>query len=244
MKCAYHSTKIASVRCSSCERQLCPACDHRIKGYPYCQDCIVAGIEMLRRSSSGTRRVSRRSEGKSSLLALLFGLVPGLGAAYNGQNVKALVHFVVTVGLWTLADTFHSPLDKIIVLAGIAFYFYSLYNAFASARRHSAGIDLGAEEERLKQFLRERTLVWGSLLMGIGTLAILNRFFPEQVYTLWPLLLVLAGIGIILHGLYRNTDNNKAVYRTPPPSVISSIYDRSTSDLALRNEECGMPNAE
>jgi len=244
MKCAYHPNKIASARCSSCERQLCPACDHRIKGYPYCQDCIVAGIEMLRRSSSSSARVRTRSEGKSSLIALLLGLVPGLGAAYNGQNVKALVHFVVTVGLWTLADSFHSPLDIIIVLAGVAFYFYSLYDAFASAKRHSAGIDLEVEEDRLRQFLRDRTLVWGSLLMGIGTLAILNRLFPQQVHTLWPLLLVAAGIYIILRGYHHNTDSNKTVYRTPPPSVITSIYDRSTSELALRNEECGVRNAE
>jgi len=232
MKCVYHPSKIASARCSSCEQQLCSACDHRIKGYPYCQDCIVTGIEMLRRSALNSRGVRPRSEGKSALIALLLGLVPGLGAAYNGQNVKALVHFVVTVGLWTLADTFHAPLDKIVVLAGVAFYFYSLYNAFASARRHSAGVDLEEEENRLKQFLRERTLAWGSLLVGIGSLSVLNRFFPKQVYALWPLLLIAAGIYIILRGYHREADSNKTDYRTPPPSVIPSIYDRSTSDLA------------
>jgi TM2 domain-containing membrane protein YozV len=232
MKCAYHPTKIASVRCSSCERQLCPACDHRIKGYPYCQDCIVAGIEMLRRSAPQLRGVKARAQGKSALIALILGLIPGLGAAYNGQNVKALVHFVATVGLWTIADTFHSPLGIFIALSGSALYFFSLYDAFASAKRHSAGVDLEAEEERLRQFLRERTLVWGSLLVGIGTLAILTRYFPYQVHSLWPLLLVAAGIYIILRGYHRAGERNNTVYRTPPPSVIPSIYDRSTSDLA------------
>jgi TM2 domain-containing membrane protein YozV len=187
---------------------------------------------MLRRSTPNSRGARTRAEGKSALIALLLGLVPGLGAAYNGQNVKALVHFVVTVGLWTIADTFHNPLEIIIVLAGVTFYFYSLYDAFASARRHSAGVDLEAEEDRLKQFLRERTLVWGSLLVGIGSLAVLNRFFPDQVHTFWPLLLVVAGIYIILRGYQRDPESNKADYRTPPPSVIPSIYDRSTSDLA------------
>jgi TM2 domain-containing membrane protein YozV len=238
MKCAYHPTKIASVRCSSCERQLCPACDHRIKGYPYCQDCIVAGIEILRRSAPQFRGAKARAQGKSALVAILLGLIPGLGAAYNGQNVKALIHFVLTVGLWVLADTFHSPLGIFIALSGSALYFYSLYDAFASAKRHSAGLDLEAEEERLRQFLRERTLAWGSLLVGIGTLAILNRYFPLQVHSLWPLLLVAAGIYIILRGYYRAGARNNVVYRTPPPSVIPSIYDRSTSDLAQAVSRC------
>ncbi|MBO0720874.1 MAG: hypothetical protein J2P41_08625 [Blastocatellia bacterium] len=236
MKCFYHPAKVASERCSSCKHELCPACDHRIKGNPYCQDCIVAGIDMLRRSGTASRGV--KPQGKSALIALLLGFVPGLGAAYNGQNVKALVHFVVTVGLWTLADTFHTPLDKIVVLAGVAFYFYSLYDAFASAKRHSAGADLEVEEDRLKQFLRERTLAWGSLLVGIGSLAVLTRFFPKQVHAFWPLLLVAAGIYIIMRGSHREAVSNNATFRTPPPSVIPSIYERSTSDLAQAESRC------
>ena len=41
MSCAYHLTNRAVVQCSRCGRPLCPACDHRIRGFPYCQDCIV-----------------------------------------------------------------------------------------------------------------------------------------------------------------------------------------------------------
>src|SRR5690242_17174479 len=128
MKCAFHSTNLASARCSSCDRSLCAACDHRIKGYPYCQDCIVAGIEMLKHRTAGEPRRTR--EEKSPLAALLLGLVPGLGAAYNGQPVKALVHFMITAGLWTLADVFDSSLEVVFALAGLAFYAYSLYDAF------------------------------------------------------------------------------------------------------------------
>src|SRR5262245_50195159 len=152
MKCAYHPTKIASVRCSSCEAQLCAACDHRIKGYPYCQDCIVAGIEMLRVSAPQLRGVKARARGKSALVALILGLIPGLGAAYNGQNVKALVHFVVTVGLWTITDILHKPFDIVFVLAGLAFYFYSVYDAFASAQRSRAGVTVQEEEHRHRHF--------------------------------------------------------------------------------------------
>lgn len=233
MKCAYHPAHPANVRCGSCDRNLCAACDHRIKGYPYCQDCIVAGIEILRRTANG-RYASAQSEKKKPFLALLLGLIPGLGAAYNGQNIKALVHFVVTVGLWTLSDVFSSPLAIVIGLSGIAFYFFSLYDAYASAQRHRAGINLQAEEDRLRQFLRERTALWGGLLIGIGAFAILNVVFPYQLHRFWPLLLVFAGIYFILRGYQRFNEESgsKPGYRTPPPSVIPSGYDRSTGDFA------------
>ncbi len=48
MNCAYHTHNAAVVSCNGCGKSLCPACDHRVKGFPYCQDCIVAGVELLR----------------------------------------------------------------------------------------------------------------------------------------------------------------------------------------------------
>ena len=158
MNCAYHSMHAASARCSSCGRAICPACDHRIKGNPHCQDCIVAGIDLLRRNAANGQR-PHSNEDKSPALALALGLIPGLGAAYNGQNIKALVHFAVTVGLMTLSDIFDWPLEIALGLGGFAFYCYSMYDAYASAQRRRNGEDLGLEDERLKSFLRERPQV-------------------------------------------------------------------------------------
>jgi hypothetical protein len=51
MNCAYHSQNVAVVQCNGCGKPLCPTCDHRIKGFPYCQDCIVMGVDLLRQQS-------------------------------------------------------------------------------------------------------------------------------------------------------------------------------------------------
>jgi TM2 domain-containing membrane protein YozV len=230
MKCAYHPNNLASARCGSCDRSLCAACDHRIKGYPYCQDCIVAGVEMLRQAANGQPPKPR--EEKSSVAALLLGLIPGLGAAYNGQPVKALVHFVVTAGFWTLADVFHSSLEVTCALASLAFYIYSLYDAFRSAQRQRAGADLNEEDEQLRQFLRARTNLWGGLLIGIGALTTLHVFFPSQTHRFWPLLLVGAGL-YLLSEFRRGKQSANAVplYRTPPPSVIQSNLESPTSEF-------------
>ncbi|MDX2042682.1 MAG: DUF5668 domain-containing protein [Acidobacteriota bacterium] len=231
MKCSYHPTNLASARCSCCDRNLCPSCDHRIKGYPYCQDCIVAGVELLRTNSGGQTQPA--AEGKSPIIALLLGIIPGLGAAYNGQPVKALVHFVVTAGLWTLADVFHSTLEVTCALASFAVYVFSLYDAFRSAQRQRLGIDLREEDEQLRLFLRARTNVWGGLLIGIGALTTLHIIFPVQTHRLWPLLLVAAGI-YLLNEFRRSKDQSPSttVYRTPPPSVIQSNLENQTRELA------------
>src|SRR5215470_8480270 len=173
MKCVFHPANSASARCSACDRLLCPSCDHRIKGIPCCQDCIVMGIETLRRDNSAGRRVVHHGE-KSPVVALLLGLIPGLGAAYNGQNIKALTHFVAIVGLWVLADIFGMPLEIAFGFGATAFYFYSIYNAFQSAQLLRQGEDLIGEDERLKLFLQQRMNLFGALLIGVGALAMFD----------------------------------------------------------------------
>lgn len=232
MNCAYHPIQSASARCHSCRRMLCTACDHRIKGNPHCQDCIVAGITLLSRANVGGRP---EREAKSRWVALALGIIPGLGAAFNGQNVKALVHFAVTAGLMTLSDIFSWPLEAVLGLAGFGFYCYSLYDAFASAQRQRNGEDLSLEDERLRQFLRERTHIWGALLIAIGALAAIRLEYPALLKNSWPLLLIGAGLYFLRAQWkkpWRRNPDAPQVYQTPPPSVIPPIYDRAPGNYA------------
>jgi TM2 domain-containing membrane protein YozV len=232
MKCVFHPVNPASARCSACERPLCPACDHRIKGIPCCQDCIVIGIEALRRSGEGGHRIVHHEE-KSPLAAALLGLVPGVGAAYNGQNIKALTHFLAVVGLWVLADIFNMPLEIVFGLGSAAFYFYSIYDAFQSAQNLRRGEDLRGEDERLKLFLQQRMNLFGALLIGVGSLAMVDYWFPNRLSRLWPVLLIVAG-GYLIFSYYRNSREPqvRTVYRTAPPSAITSSLDPGASDFA------------
>ncbi len=238
MKCSYHPANVASARCQACERPLCPACDHRIKGAPYCQDCIVAGIEAVRRQTgAGARQAAPSRLERSPLVALLLGFVPGLGAAYNGQNIKALVHFTVTIGLWTLSDIFGDPLETTFLLSCATFYFFSIYDGYNTADRVRMGEDVSREDDRLKEMLRERTNVWGGLLIGVGVLALLESLAPNIVHNFWPALLILLG-GTLLW-LYRNfrpdaqgAPRSAPLYRTPPPSVIPPSFDRTTTEFS------------
>lgn len=194
MQCAFHPTQLTGVRCHSCNRPLCASCDHRIKGFPYCQECIVAGIESLRRPPYGQAWSEPPPHGKSSWVALLFGLVPGLGAAYNAQPIKALCQFVLPVSLWQLADIMHRGPEAWVALAGVAFYLYSLYDAWHTAQRARAGADLAAEDARIKAWLQAKIHLWASLLIAVGGLTLLDQIAPRMAQRVWPVFFILAGL--------------------------------------------------
>src|SRR5215510_9710567 len=181
MFCSYHSSNAAKVQCTSCARALCAACDHRIKGFPYCQDCILLGIQTL---SRGYNR-PRRGRGKSVAAALL-GFIPGLGAVFNRQNFKAVVHFVSVVGLFQLTRLHVMP--GLFSLAGLVTYIYSIIDAYRSAELIASGVSAEADEERFKRALVSRAPVIGILLIIAGLIVAIQLVTPIAAWTLARLL--------------------------------------------------------
>src|SRR5688500_18598327 len=110
MNCAYHSHNVAVVNCNGCGKPLCPACDHRIKGFPFCQDCIVHGVEMLINHNQSAYAPFVKAQSSPFVALILSFICPGLGAAYNGQTYKAMIYFAVSVGLFQMALLSGMPL--------------------------------------------------------------------------------------------------------------------------------------
>ena len=199
MNCGFHPDQRSVVSCQACRRPLCGACDHRIKGIPYCQECIVSGIELLRHQSSigHVATIPRVSSGvsprRSVVIAFIFSLFPGLGAIYNGQNVKAFLHFILIAGCWTLADIFSESPAAICFFSGLGAYLFSIFDACRSAQRSLGGYDLAAADERIRDMLRKKTHLAGLGLILIGTMVIANTLFPAMINRFWPLLLIAIG---------------------------------------------------
>src|SRR5690242_12344691 len=172
MHCAYHTSSVARVRCSSCSRALCSACDHRIKGHPYCQDCIVLGIESLSRTSY------TNTPKRSARLAALFALLPGMGAVFNRQNIKGIIHFVTIVGLFQLTGL--RVMTGLFSLAGMGFYIYSIIDAHRTAQLIAQGEDPTVDEARFKRSLIKRAPLIGIMLIVTGLLLVIQiaRPFP------------------------------------------------------------------
>ncbi len=134
MYCSYHAKNPAVVQCNQCARWLCPACDHRVRGFPFCQDCIVAGVELLRHHATPSHIVQRKS---SPFVATLLSFVPGLGAAYNGQTSKAIVHFAIFASFFQMAVLM--PSAQFFVLGVVGTWLFSAVDACRSAQVLRAG---------------------------------------------------------------------------------------------------------
>src|ERR1044071_6214933 len=137
MNCAYHNQNAAVVNCNGCGKPLCPACDHRIKGFPYCQDCIVLGVDLLRNYNQSNYVHLVKAQTSPFVATVLSFVCPGLGAAYNGQTTKALIHFAVFVGLIQMAILSHMP---IFVFGFLGMWAYTAVDAWKTARLIRAGV--------------------------------------------------------------------------------------------------------
>jgi hypothetical protein len=231
MYCSYHPSNVSHAHCGSCGRSLCAVCDHRIKGFAYCQDCIVLGVETLSRRN---RRPG--SSRKTARLAALCALIPGMGAVYNRQNIKAVAHFIAIVGLFQLTEI--NFLEGFFALAGVGFYFYSILDAYRTARLIAEGGSAAANEESFKQMLIKRAPVIGLVLIVSGLLFFIQIvqpfFFNVSFGRLIPVALVILG-GYLLTRHFRRSRGESygsgQPQRAPYSLVQGSFGDRNQSGL-------------
>ena len=197
-QCAYHTHSSATVNCNGCGKALCPSCDHRIKGFPYCQDCIVAGVELLRNNNNAIYVPIVKKQTSPLLASVLSLLCPGLGAAYNGQITKGMIHFVAFIGLFQMAIV-SSIASPFFVLGFLGVWLYSALDAWRTAQAIRAGVTPSEAESVLVNRFRGNTKLWGAVLVVIGGSFVLQTIFNfEQILTRFILPVLLIGIGVYL----------------------------------------------
>jgi hypothetical protein len=114
MKCAVHPDAEATAYCRNCGKALCPECTRSVQGMHYCEPCLAALVSRP--------PAAQPSHQHSPAAAFFLGLIPGLGAVYNGEYTKALVHVAIFVGLVSLDSTgMHQP------MFGLLTGFFCLY---------------------------------------------------------------------------------------------------------------------
>src|SRR5712671_1293230 len=236
MYCAYHSKNPAMVQCNQCARWLCPACDHRVRGFPFCQDCIVDGVELLRRHSQSTpSNVLRRKS--SPFVATLLSFVPGLGAAYNGQTAKAIVHFAIFASFFQMAVLTHGL--QFFILGVLGTWLFAAVDACRTAQLIRAGLTPDTEEDVIARRLYGNPFAWGITLVVIGTLFLLHTLLGVQlpIRELLPVALVALGAYMLFDYIRRRKSADRVLRfesRRPPPSVVPGV---SVDTLAFRTGE-------
>ncbi|MFN2452673.1 MAG: hypothetical protein ABR577_00450 [Pyrinomonadaceae bacterium] len=231
MTCVYHTRNPATVQCSRCARALCPACDHRIRGFPYCQDCIVTGVEMLQQQSSRAvatgATASRRSN--SPFVAALLSIVPGLGAAYNGQTSKAIVHFTVFASFFQMATVTDGV--ALFILGALGTWFFAMVDAYRTAQLMRAGLAPDAEQDAITRRLYGNPFAWGAMLVVLGIVFMLHTMFGVNfpVRQFLPVALVALGAYMVFDRVQRRRAGDGRDSGTPkfdihsrPPSVVGT----------------------
>lgn len=245
MNCAYHSKNPAAVECNRCARALCSACDHRIRGFPYCQDCIVAGVEILQQQSrSNVVPALRRSN--SPLVATLLSFVPGLGAAYNGQTSKAIVHFAIFASFFQLAiDTDSVQLGlPLYVMGFFGMWLFSAVDAYRTAQLLRAGLAPATEQDVIARRLYGSPLAWSITLMLLGTIFLLHSIIGIKLpirQVLPILLLVLGAYMLVDYLLFFRKQANRTLVVNPdtPPSVVPADSGRFQTGELVKQVSSG-----
>ena len=171
--------------CRQCGKALTPETLREVQGAYYCSDCLAAWV------SQGPQR-RKSSEGRAATAAVL-GIIPGLGAVYNGDYVKALIHVLVFGSIISLID--RSP--GIFVPMLVAWIFYMPFEAYQTAKaRAQSGRPNPADAP-----LRRRETIGPVLLIAIGTLALLNELNIidfDRILSFWPLGLIALGVWLLM----------------------------------------------
>ena len=186
MNCAVHTDVEATGYCRNCGKALCPQCTREVRGALYCEECLAGLL--------GGPPAS--AEPKSSVnpgLAATLGFIPGLGAVYNGQYVKALIHVLIFGGLIALLSSdIPASYDAFFGIALGCFYFYMPIEAYRTALARRQG-----EPEPANLIEGEgRKPIGAMVLIGIGILLLLSNFGllqREWFARSWPIALILIG---------------------------------------------------
>ena len=224
MNCAYHARNVAVVNCNGCGKPLCPACDHRIKGFPYCQDCIVSGVELLR-SRDNSKYVPFVKRQTSPFVATILSFIcPGLGAAYNGQTSKALVYFAVFVALFQLAILTGTA---IFVLGFIGMWLFAMLDSWRTAQLIRSGITPDGAEDLLVKRFSGNPVLWGIVLTILGALFFLRTIFDARLLKIiLPVLLI--GFGAyLLRSIFFKSKAAKRFETLDAPNFASGYGETS-----------------
>ena len=189
MTCQNHPEVEATAFCRACGKPLCNGCRRDTYDTVYCAEHAPAAAPPPRPSPV----YSSASPG----LALVLGFIPGVGAIYNGQYAKGLVHAVVFGVLVSIIDSNPYGAEPLFGILLATWIFYMAFEAYHTARRRRLGEAVDEYSSLLNLHGRPGNapaagivLIILGILMLLHTLNLLNFAYIGRY---WPILLIIAG---------------------------------------------------
>jgi hypothetical protein len=216
MKCAVHPDVEASGYCRNCGKPLCPACVRQVRDVFYCEDCLAKVVGLPSTPPANTAAPVVTAEGVITpqvppvgvpapgatssgqpVLAFLLGLIPGLGAIYNGEYNKALLHIVIFAGIILgISLDLGDGAEAVLICALVVFPFYMAIDAVRTLKSKQTGVTY---QDPVENWTKQRSF-GPILLIGLGALFLLKNFGVFDFFRMRELIfpLILIGLGVLL----------------------------------------------
>jgi hypothetical protein len=199
MKCAQHADVDATGYCRQCGKPLCPECTRDVRGALYCESCLAGLV------SAPPPAPAKAAGGSHPGTALALGFIPGLGAVYNGEYLKALIHVGIFGGIIAVLTT--DPPPGIIAFLAIGlgcFYFYMPIEAYRTAKARRLG------EPQPPDLLESEghKPIGAIVLIALGVLFLLGNFHlleRDWFAKTWPAGLIVLGVWILMDRMKRTS---------------------------------------
>jgi hypothetical protein len=204
MNCSTHPETAAVAYCRACGKALCAECRHAAQGTIYCAEHAppagVAGGATTPYGApySGSRPVGYA--GAHPVIAFALGFIPGVGAIYNGQYAKGLVHALI-FGLFVsiLSTNAAEGLEPLVAILLAAFVVYMVFEAYHTAHRRQQGQPVDEFSSVLAPGDR-RSTTGAVTLIVLGAVFLLNTLgiLPmHRILRFWPVLLIALGVSML-----------------------------------------------
>jgi hypothetical protein len=219
--CAHRDSAPEVVPCHACGAGLCDACRRQVRGAVYCEDCLAAGLGATRRPVEGPVPRGTVDVAPPKLpnptLAAFAGVIPGVGACYNGQYQKGVLHvlmFPMLIGMIDAEDIFGFLVPVYFLYLVLDAYktavarlrheplpdYLGLRSLFGSAEQPISaafGADLTETRDAAAETTAARPPLAAVVLIVLGVVLLFGNlgWFPRRsIGTFWPLVLVVIGI--------------------------------------------------
>lgn len=198
--------------CRTCGTGLDEANLRTANGTIYCADHLPAAAPQPEPQSPYTAPPPPpRGEDGSPGAAFVLGMIPGVGAIYNGQYAKGIVHVIILALLIMAADNAYGagPLFGLLIPG---FWFYMAFEAYHTARRKREGLPvdefsgLGLAEQNSRFPTAAVLLIVFGLLFLLNNLGVLEI---RQLIRYWPVAMIALGVYMLYGRMKGGNDEPK-----------------------------------
>ncbi len=229
MNCANHPETPAIAYCRECGKPLCETCRHLVDGTVFCDEHsplgAPPGTPPIASPYAGgysappthpytapeatpytathpSARHPASDPGASPGLAFLLGFIPGVGAIYNGQYVKGLIHVVILGILISIVsnDDTSGNLQPLFGMMIAVWVFYMAFEAYHTAKRRQLGQPVDEFSSLVPRSGQpSRFPLAPTVLIAVGLLFLLHNLDIlriGQVIRYWPVALI--GLGVYM----------------------------------------------